>query len=350
MHSSCNLNLKFKFDNFVVGSNSQLAYAGAVAVAEKPGKTAYNPLFIYGNSGVGKTHLLQAIGHYVLNSGLRVKYCTSEEFVNDYVKAVQRGVNKGKAFNNNDKMVLLRQKYRNCDVLLIDDIQFIEHKEQTQVEIFNTFESLYNNGKQIVFTSDRPPSAMPQLADRLKTRCEGGLLVDIQPPDIETRMAILQNLAEEENIPLSADIIDFLATNYCKNVRELKGAFNKVLASYNLAHVELNVNTVKKILNFKENQKNYNTEMIISEVASYFNISEKEILGTGRMQKIANARQIAIYLARELSQDSYPAIGKIFDKKHTTIMYSYEKMVSDIKINPQLKNVVSEIQKRLEQN
>ena len=344
---SCNLNLKFKFDNFVVGSNSELAYAGALAVAKKPGKTTYNPLFIYGNSGVGKTHLLQAIGHYVLESGLRVKYCNSEEFVNDFVKAVAKGLNKGHN-SNNDKMSMLRQKYRNCDVLLIDDIQFIENKEQTQVEIFNTFESLYNSGKQIVFASDRPPSAMSNLADRLRTRFEGGLLVDIQPPDLETRMAILQNLSEEEDIPLESEIIDFLATNYCTNVRELKGAFNKLKVFYLLKQTTLSLEAVKKALNFKENQKNYSAETIISEVATYFNVSEEDVLGTCRMKNIANARQVAIYLVRELTKDSFPSIGNIFGKKHSTIIYSYEEMQKALKIDTHLKNAVSEIQKRLD--
>lgn len=346
MHSSCNLNLKFKFDNFVVGSNSELAYAGAVAVAKNPGKTTYNPLFIYGNSGVGKTHLLQAIGHYVLDKGLRVKYCTSEEFVNDFVKAVAKGLNKGQN-SRNDKMSLLRQKYRNCEVLLIDDIQFIENKEQTQVEIFNTFESLYNSGKQIVFASDRPPSAMTLLADRLKTRFEGGLLVDIQPPDLETRMAILENLSKEENMPLSDEIITFLAENYCANVRELKGAFNKIQVFYSLNEKELDITSVKKALNFKENQKVYTAETIIAEVAAFFNVSVEDILGSGRMKTIANARQVAIYLVRELTKDSFPAIGLVFDKKHSTIIYSYETMQKQLKIDTYLKNAIDEIQKRL---
>ncbi len=343
---SCNLNLKFKFDNFVVGSNSELAYAGALAVAKNPGKTTYNPLFIYGNSGVGKTHLLQAIGHFVLDKGLRVKYCTSEEFVNDFVKAVAKGLNKGQN-NRNDKMNTLRQKYRNCDVLLIDDIQFIENKEQTQVEIFNTFESLYNSGKQIVFASDRPPSAMTLLADRLRTRFEGGLLVDIHPPDLETRMAILQNLSDEENLPLSDEIITFLAENYCANVRELKGAFNKTKVFYDLSKKELDLESVKKALNFKENVKIYTAETIISEVASFFNVSVEEILGSGRMKTIANARQVAIYLVRELTKDSFPSIGNVFDKKHSTIIYSYENMQKQLNIDTHLKNAVSEIQKRL---
>ena len=344
---SCNLNVKFKFDNFVVGSNSEFAYAGALAVAKKPGKTTYNPLFIYGNSGVGKTHLLQAIGHYVLEKGLKVKYCNSEEFVNDFVKAVAKGLNKG--YNgNNDKMSLLRQKYRNCDILLIDDIQFIENKEQTQVEIFNTFESLYNSGKQIVVASDRPPSAISNLADRLKTRFEGGLLVDIQPPDLETRMAILQNLSEEESMPLTPDIISFLAENYGANVRELKGAFNKLNVCYSLLGKELTIDTAKKTLNFRENVKNYTAETIISNVASYFNVSVQDILGTGRMKNIANARQVAIYLVRELTKDSFPSIGEIFNKKHSTIIYSYELMQKTMKIDPHIKIAVEEIQKRLE--
>ena len=343
---SCNLNLKFKFDNFVVGSNSELAYAGAMAVAKNPGKTTYNPLFIYGNSGVGKTHLLQAIGHFVLDKGLKVKYFTTEEFVNDFVKAVASGLNKEQN-SKSYKMNNLRQKYRNCDVLLIDDIQFIENKKQTQVEIFNTFESLYNSGKQIVFASDRPPSALNLFTDRLKTRFAGGLLVDIQPPELETRMAILQNLSDEENMQLSNEIITFLAENYCANVRELKGAFNKIKLFFDSTKKELSLESVKKILNFKENLKTYTAETIISEVASFFNVSVDDILGSCRMKTIANARQVAIYLVRELTKDSFPSIGNIFDKKHSTIIYSYENMQKQLNIDTHLKNAVSEIQKRL---
>lgn len=347
MHSTPNLNLKFTFDNFVVGSNSELAFAGAMAVAKNPGKTTFNPLFIYGNPGVGKTHLIQAIGHYVFKNGLRVKYCTSEEFVNDFVNAVAKGLNKGYG-SKNEKMNLLRQKYRNCDVFLMDDVQFLENKEKTKDELFNTFNNLYDNGKQIVLTSDRLPKDMGDFDERFKSRFQGGLMIDIQPPEMETRMAILKNLSQEENIPISSEIIEFLAQNYCTNVRELKGAFNKVHLFYSVNQRELTLEIVKKVLNFKENVKNYTAETIISETAKYFNVSEDDILGTGRMKNIANARQVAIYLVRELTKDSYPVIGQIFDKKHSTIMYSYEQMQKQLKIDKHIGLAIEEIKKGLE--
>ena len=347
MQSKPNLNLKFTFDNFVVGSNSELAFAGAMAVAKNPGKTTYNPLFIYGNPGVGKTHLIQAIGHYVFKKGLRVKYCTSEEFVNDYVNAVAKGLNKGRG-GNNDKMNTLRQKYRNCDVFLMDDVQFLSNKDKTKDELFNTFNSLYDSGKQIVLTSDRLPKDMGDFDERFRSRFQGGLMVDIQPPEMETRMAILKNLSKEENTPLSSEIIEFLAQNYCTNVRELKGAFNKVQLFYSVNQKELTIESVKKILNFKENVRNYSAETIISEVAKYFNVSEDEILGSGRMKTIANARQVAIYLVRELTKDSFPSIGQIINKKHSTIIYSYEQMQKQLKIDKTLGIAIEEIKKGLD--
>lgn len=347
MQSAPNLNLKFTFDNFVVGSNSELAFAGAMAVAKNPGKTTYNPLFIYGNPGVGKTHLIQAIGHYVFKKGLRVKYCTSEEFVNDFVNAVAKGLNKGRG-GNNDKMNLLRQKYRNCDVFLMDDVQFLGNKDKTKDELFNTFNSLYDSGKQIVLTSDRLPKDMGDFDERFRSRFQGGLMVDIQPPEMETRMAILKNLSDEEKTPLLPEIIEFLAQNYCTNVRELKGAFNKVQLFYSVNQKELTLETVKKILNFKENIKNYSAETIITETARFFNVSEDDILGSGRMKTIANARQVAIYLVRELTKDSFPSIGQIFDKKHSTIIYSYEQMQKQLKIDKTLGIAIEEIKKGLD--
>lgn len=346
MHSASNLNLRFTFDNFVVGSNSELAFAGAMAVAKNPGRTTYNPLFIYGNPGVGKTHLIQAIGHYTLKKGLTVKYCTSEEFVNDYVNYVAKGLNKGRG-GNNEKMNLFRQKYRNCDVFLMDDVQFLGNKDKTKDELFNTFNSLYDSGKQIVLTSDRLPKDMGDFDERFRSRFQGGLMVDIQPPEMETRMAILKNLSQEENTPLSDEIIEFLAENYCTNVRELKGAFNKVQLYYSINQKELTLPVVKKVLNFRENVKNYSPETIISEVSKYFNVSEEDILGTGRMKTIANARQVAIYLVRELTKDSFPSIGKIFDKKHTTIYYSCEQMQKQLKIDKHLGIAIEEIKKGL---
>ena len=347
MQSKPNLNLKFTFDNFVVGSNSELAFAGAMAVAKNPGKTTYNPLFIYGNPGVGKTHLIQAIGHYVFTKGLRVKYCTSEEFVNDYVNYVAKGLNKGRS-GNNEKMNLFRQKYRNCDVFLMDDVQFLGNKDKTKDELFNTFNSLYDSGKQIVLTSDRLPKDMGDFDERFRSRFQGGLMVDIQPPEMETRMAILKNLSEEEKTPISSEIIEFLAQNYCTNVRELKGAFNKVQLFYSINQKELTLDAVKKILNFKENVKNYSTETIIAKTANYYNVSEDDILGTCRMKTIANARQVAIYLVRELTNDSFPSIGQIFGRNHTTVLYACEQMQKQLKIDKHLGVAIEEIKKGLD--
>lgn len=339
---SSNLNLKYKFENFVVGSNNKLAYVAAQTVAQKPGEK-YNPLYIYGGPGLGKTHIMQAIGHYIIKNTpeLKVLFITAEEFVNDVVNALARGDEKTKNMNK------FRKKYREVDVLLIDDIQLIAGKTRTEEEVFNTFNTLHGAGKQIVLTSDRTPKEIPSLSDRLISRFEWGLMADIQPPDIETRMAILSNLARDSNIEVPNNIIEFLATVYENNIRELEGAFNRVTAYASINETPLTVENVKKIINYEEKANVFSFDGIVNEVAAYYNVSPKDIKGSGRSAKIAEARQIAIYLCRELTKQSLPAIGNFFDKKHTTILYSYDKVKNELNTNYSLSHSVETIQKLL---
>ncbi|HIS88546.1 TPA: chromosomal replication initiator protein DnaA [Candidatus Avigastranaerophilus faecigallinarum] len=346
MRSDCNLNLKYKFDNFVVGANNKFAHAVALAVAKDPGKQ-YNPLFIYGGSGLGKTHLLQAIGHDVLfhKPKLKVKYVKAEEFINDLVNSLVKGMDK--AGDKNKKMNDFRNKYRNVDVLLVDDIQLIEGKARTEEEMFNTFESLHNSGKQIVFTSDRSPDKFENTPDRLKTRFQMGLLADIQVPDIETRMAILTKLANDNNIKMPIDVIEFLATVYNKNVRELEGAFNTVSAYTSINEIPITVEIVKKVIGYSEKRKTVTVEGIIDIVAGFYNVSVDDIKSTNRAAKTAYARQVAIYLAKELTGESFPYIGDCFNRKHTTIMYSHQKVKSDIAIDRHLAQDITELTSKI---
>ncbi len=331
MHSDCNLNLKYKFDNFVVGANNKFAYAVAKAVANDPGKQ-YNPLFIYGGSGLGKTHLLQAIGHDILfkKPKLKVKYITSENFIRDLVASLVEGTDKADRKGSSRNMNKFRDKYHNLDVLLVDDIQLIIGKQRTEEEMFNTFEALHQAGKQIVFTSDRAPEELKNAPDRLKTRFQMGLLADIQPPDIETRMAILTKLCADNNVIMPLDVIEFLASVYNKNVRELEGAFNTVSAYTSINELPITVDIVKKIIKYNDKRKTITVNGIIDIVSSYYNISIEDIKSTNRAQKTANARQVAIYLSREMTDESFPAIGDYFNRKHTTVMHSHQKVKTDM--------------------
>lgn len=341
MHSSCNLNLKYKFENFVVGENNKFAYGASLTVAKNPGKK-YNPLFIYGASGLGKTHLMQAVGHYILmNTDLTVKYVKSEEFVNDLVNSLFKGLDKS------NKMNKFREKYRSVDVLLIDDIQFIEGKERTEMEVFNTFEALHSAGKQIVITSDRPPEKIATLSDRLKSRFEWGLMADIQAPDIETRMAILSKLAEDNGMSIPIDVIEFLASVYKNNIRELEGAFNRVSAYSSINESEININTVKKIINYSEVKKNITIAGIIDIVSEYYNVSPDDMRSATRTSKISSARQVAIYLAREITCESFPYIADEFAKKHTTIIYSCEKVQEELKTDNRLKEDIEKLKDKI---
>lgn len=338
---SSNLNLKYKFENFVVGSNNKLAYVAAQTVAQKPGEK-YNPLYIYGGPGLGKTHIMQAIGHYIIKNkpSLKVLFISAEEFVNDVVNSLAFGMDKN---DQTKRMNKFRKKYREVDVLLIDDIQFIEGKARTQEEVFNTFNTLHAAGKQIVITSDRTPKEIPTLSDRLISRFEWGLMADIQVPDIETRMAILHNIARDSNMDIPNNIIEFIAATYANNIRELEGAFNRISAYASINDMQLTIDNVKKIINYDEREKNYTFDSIVEEVADYYNVSSKEIKGSGRSAKVSNARQVAIYLCRELTQQSLPVIGDFFDRKHTTILYAYEKVKADLVLNKMLAHTIETI-------
>lgn len=342
MQSDCKLNLKYKFDNFVVGANNKFAHAVAVAVAKDPGKQ-YNPLFIYGGSGLGKTHLLQAIGHEIMfsKSKLKVKYIKAEEFINDLINSIAKGMDK--VGDKNKKMNEFRNKYRNVDVLLVDDIQLIEGKARTEEEMFNTFESLHNAGKQIVFTSDRSPDKFENTPDRLKTRFQMGLLADIQVPDLETRMAILTKLATDNSVRMPVDVIEFLATVYNKNVRELEGAFNTISAYTSINEIPITVEVVKRVIGYNEKRKTLTVDGIIDIVASFYNVSVDDVKSTNRAAKTAYARQVAIYLAKEMTGESFPYIGDCFNRKHTTIMYSHQKVKGDIAVDRHLAQDITEL-------
>ena len=342
MQSDCKLNLKYKFDNFVVGANNKFAHAVAVAVAKDPGKQ-YNPLFIYGGSGLGKTHLLQAIGHEIMfsKSKLKVKYIKAEEFINDLINSIAKGMDK--VGDKNKKMNEFRNKYRNVDVLLVDDIQLIEGKARTEEEMFNTFESLHNAGKQIVFTSDRSPDKFENTPDRLKTRFQMGLLADIQVPDLETRMAILTKLATDNSVRMPVDVIEFLATVYNKNVRELEGAFNTISAYTSINEIPITVDVVKRVIGYNEKRKTLTVDGIIDIVASFYNVSVDDVKSTNRAAKTAYARQVAIYLAKEMTGESFPYIGDCFNRKHTTIMYSHQKVKGDIAVDRHLAQDITEL-------
>jgi len=343
MQSSANLNLKYKFSNFVVGENSRFAHAAAMTVAQNPAKK-YNPLFIYGASGLGKTHLMQAVGHYVIfnKPKLKVKYIKTEEYFNELIKNLQTGGN-----DKTNRMDKFRQKYRNVDVLLIDDIQFLESKTFTMEEIFHTFDSLHNNNKQIVITSDRLPKDIPTLPDRLRTRFEMGLIVDITPPDFETRVAILKNLAEMANIQAEFDVFEYIAKNFMNNVRELDGAFNKVSAYADIEKTDLTLAFAKKVLNCEAMRQEISISDIAKAVGEYYGVSIKDFLSSARNQRVSSARHIAVYLSREMTQKSFEAIAEFFQKKHTTMLYSYEKIRDDLKVNKELEQDISVIRRTL---
>ena len=341
MQSSSNLNLKYKFENYVVGENSRFAHAAAYTVAQNPAKK-YNPLFIYGASGLGKTHLMQAIGHYIIfnKPKLRVKYIKTEEYFNEIIKNLQCN-------DRVSRMDKFRQKYRNVDVLLIDDIQFLESKTATMEEIFHTFDSLYNNNKQIVITSDRLPKDIPTLPDRLLTRFEMGLVVDITPPDFETRVAILKNLAEQINMKVDFAVFEYIANNFVNNVRELEGAFNKVSAYADIEKTDLTLEFARKVLNCEAHKTALTIEKVIKAVSDYYGVSIKDFKSTSRNQRVSSARHVAVYLARELTQKSFESIAEYLNKKHTTMLYSYEKIREDLRLNRDLEHAIAEIKESL---
>ena len=340
MHSFCALNLKYTFENFVKGDNSKVAYDAAKMVSEAPGQK-FNPLFITGSVGLGKTHLMQAIGHNILKNfpKLKVKYAKTEEFTNQLVDSCRNG---NDSYN---EMRKFREQYRNVDVLLLDDIQFAEGKKRTEEEIFNTFDALFHAGKQIVFASDRPIETFEKTPDRLKSRYEWGLSVEIKPPSLDTRIEIIKKHAKRANYEITDEVAEFLAKNYSKNIRELEGAYNKVSAYASIQGIDLTVQSAKEILGFKENQKKIVTDDIIKKCAEYFGTTSELIKGNQRSSEIKSARQAAIYLTREILNLSFPVIAQSFNKNHTTIIYSYEKLKKDIALDASLKENINEIEK-----
>ncbi len=351
MQSSANLNLNLKFENFVVGENSKFAYNAAFSVANNPSKK-FNPLFIYGSSGLGKTHLMQAIGHYIIfnKPDLKVRYVRMEEYFNEWMKCFQLNDlpnGKKKQFRNNSLMRKFHQKFQNVDVLLMDDIQFIESKMKTMEDFFSTFEALYTNNKQIVIASDRLPKDIPTLDNRLRTRFEMGLVVDIVPPDYETRFEIVKAYAQELEVEADDDVFEYVAENFVNNVRELKGAFNKISAYAEFSGTGLTLDLAKRVLNCEAKKKEITVSTIAQKVADYFDLTVKDLKSTARQQKIAHARHVAVYLAREVLQMSYEAIGEFFSKKHTTIMYSCDLVSDKLKTDEDLKISVEEIKASL---
>ncbi len=335
------LNPNYTFDNFIVGKGNELANAAAHAVADRPGE-AYNPLFIYGGVGLGKTHLIQAIGQAMLeaNPQTKILYVSSEKFTNEFVSSVKEG--RAKEF---------KDKYRTVDLLLIDDIQFIAGKEQTQEEFFHTFNELHQQGKQVVLTSDRPPKAIPALEDRLRSRFEWGMIADISNPDLETRLAILQSKAQEKNFEIDPDFLNLIAINIHNNIRELEGALNKVIALHQLKNIEPSKESVKSALASFEEQsmkKSTTPREMISEVAEYFDIQIEDVLGKSREKRLAFPRQIIMFLLREELKLSYPAIGdELGGRDHTTAMHAHTKISSNIEDDLKLKQDIEFIKQRL---
>ena len=337
------LNPKYTFETFVIGPSNRFAHAAAIAVAENPGKS-YNPLTIYGDSGLGKTHLLHALGHYVRSyfETTRVRYVSTEELTNDFINSISQ--NKGAEF---------RQRYRDVDVLLIDDIQFLEGKEQTQEEFFHTFNTLHNAEKQIVMTSDRPPKLLENLEPRLRSRFGWGLITDVQAPDLETRIAILRKKAAQERLVAGPDVLEFIATRIQTNIRELEGALIRVtaFASLNRQQVDLALaEIVLKDLIPEGGEAQITSSMIMAQTASYFDITIEDLCGGSRTQQLVNARQIAMYLCRELTDLSLPKIGQQFGgRDHTTVMHADRKIRTSMGERRSTFNQVTELTNRIKQ-
>ena len=339
-YENTSLDPKFTFDTYVVGNNNSFAHAASLAVAEAPG-TTYNPLFLYGGVGLGKTHLMHAIGNEILknNNSKKVLYVTSERFTNEFIDTIKTG--NTDAFHN---------KYRNIDVLLIDDIQFIEEKERTQEEFFHTYNTLYEAKKQIVVSSDRPPRDILKLEERLKSRFEGGLLVDISLPDYETRYAILRKKAEQNHIIIDDEILSNIALKIDSNVRDLEGVLKKLFAIASFTHSPITVEIAEKAINdvILQKEKVISADYVQEITARFFNIDKKDLKGPKRSNDIAFPRQIAMYLCRETANMSFPQIGNEFGKRdHTTVMHAYSKIENEIKTNPTTKLTVESVKKIL---
>ena len=335
-YASTNLNSKYTFSSFVVGNNNKFAHAAALAVAEAPA-SSYNPLFIYGGVGLGKTHLMHAIGNEILknNKNAKVLYVTSETFTNQLINAIKD--------NKNDQF---RNKYRNIDILLIDDIQFIAGKERIQEEFFHTFNTLYESGKQIILSSDKPPKDIPLLEDRLKSRFEWGIIADISNPDYETRLAILRKKAQLDNIIIDDDILSTIATRIDSNIRELEGVLNKLIAKASLTTSPITMEMAERAINdiVSQQEKVISSEYIQDIVGKYFNIDPKDLKGSKRSNDVTFPRQIAMYLCRNVANMSLPQIGRDFGKRdHTTVMHACSKIEKEIKENSNTRLIVESV-------
>ena len=334
--SNKTLNPKYTFENFVVGNNNRFAHAAAIAVGEKPGES-YNPLFLYGGVGLGKTHLMQAIGNRILqnNRTAKILYVTSEKFTNQLINAIK-----------DNKTEVFRNKYRTIDVLLIDDIQFIAGKERVQEEFFHTFNALYEDKKQIIISSDKPPRDIQFLEDRLKSRFDWGLLADISCPDYETRLAILRKKAQEEKISVEDNILANIANKIDSNIRELEGVFNKIIARASLTHSPITIELAENTINeFKaESEKVLSSDFVKEIVAKYFNIDKDDLASNKRSNEIAFPRQIAMYLCREVANMSYPRIGEDFgNRDHSTVMHACKKIEKEVKDKNNTKLIVESV-------
>lgn len=343
-YENANLNPKYKFDTFVVGSNNKFAHSASLAVAESPGE-AYNPLYLYGGPGLGKTHLMHSIGHFILeqNPDKKVLYVTSEEFTNEVIESIRSG--------NAASMTKLREKYRTVDVLMVDDVQFIIGKESTQEEFFHTFNVLHAARKQIVLSSDKPPKEMETLDERFRSRFEWGLIADIQPPDYETRMAILRKNAENYDKQIDEEIIKYIATNIKSNIRELEGAFNKIIAFAKLNKVDLTIEYAEEALKdviYPNKTKEVTPSLIINVVAEHFNVKPEDLASKKRNSEFVQPRQVVMYLCRELTSTSLVNVGKMLGgRDHTTVMHGVQKIESEILTNEELKNKIDIIKKKI---
>lgn len=344
-HERANLNPKYLFDTFVVGSNNKFAHSASLAVAESPGNV-YNPLYIYGGAGLGKTHLIHSIGHFILeqNPNMKVLYVTSEVFTNEVISCIRSG--------DAVQMNQFREKYRTVDVLLIDDIQFIIGKESTQEEFFHTFNTLHSAGKQIILSSDKPPKEMETLEERFRSRFEWGLIADIQPPDYETRMAILKKNAEIYNRKeIDDEVFQYIANNIKSNIRELEGAFNKIIAFSKLNKVDINLAYAQEALKdviYPDQPKEITPSLIIDVVCEHFGVSPEDISSRKRNSEIVLARQVIMYLCRNLVDISLESIGKkLGNKDHTTVLHGVNKITEELETNEDLKNKIDVIKKKI---
>ena len=343
-YENTNLNPKYKFNTFVVGSNNKLAHSAALAVAESPGEV-YNPLYIYGGAGLGKTHLMHSVGHFILekNPKMKVLYVTSENFTNEVINCIRSG--------DALKMNNMREKYRTVDILMIDDIQFIIGKESTQEEFFHTFNTLHSAGKQIILSSDKPPKDMETLEERFRSRFEWGLIADIQPPDYETRMAILRKNAENYSKEIDDEVLRYIADNIKSNIRELEGALNKIIAFSKLNNVDINLDYAEEALKdviYPDKQKDITPALIIEVVAEHFGVDPEDITSKKRNSEFVQPRQVVMYLCRTLTATPLQSIAKILGKKdHTTVIHGIKKISEEMETNEDLLNKVEVIRKKI---